>query len=284
MDLIFEGRLDQNLRIRALLERVLTDSPDGDSLLRINTPEDLHSGKLLLRGGYVVAAVLDNGVCTGYEALKRLAAVADGNFAFLKLNKMDEIDLVPNLNVPLKRIVELAPSLPDDSRALFDEKALLDKVFSEHRAADSLSPSRVRVPAEQSGMNIEPILPPVLAKGDEDESWNLLEPLAGEQLMPDKSSAARIPSEEIDINSLRPRSVNTVDPTKVKPTGGAKTSPFLVVAIIGVIFFGQVLAIFFWPQVVAFFKGRSHHQGVSAVDSSKGSRSSSRGPAERSHR
>jgi hypothetical protein len=105
---------------------------------------------------------LDENDETGYPALRQLLAVGTGNFAGLRPEPGEKIDLVPNLNFELHKVIPLMPALPESPVGLFDEKSLLDKVFSTG-SFEKLEQMRPTEPARPRDM--EPMLPPAKPLG-----------------------------------------------------------------------------------------------------------------------
>jgi hypothetical protein len=131
VDVLFEGRLNPELHLKTVLQRVLENKPQGNLLIRISSPYASSNGRLLIRDGrYITAALLDDSDESGYAALRSLLAVTMGNFSGLRPSQDEKIDLIPNLNIELHKVIPLMPTLPESPIGLFDEKSLLDKVFS----------------------------------------------------------------------------------------------------------------------------------------------------------
>ena len=163
MDVLFEGRLNPDLHLKTVLQRVLENKPPGNLLIRISSPNPASTGRLLVRDGrFITAALLDENDESGYPALRQLLAVGTGNFAGLRPEPGEKIDLVPNLNFELHKVIPLMPALPESPVGLFDEKSLLDKVFSTG-SFEKLEQMRPTEPARPRDM--EPMLPPAKPLG-----------------------------------------------------------------------------------------------------------------------
>ena len=67
-----------------------------------------------------------------------MLSVTTGSYAFVRVGEQDNLDLVPNLHIPLDRVIATLPALPEDPRALFDEKSLLDRIFTGANAQESM--------------------------------------------------------------------------------------------------------------------------------------------------
>jgi len=165
VDVLFEGRLSPELHFKTVLQRVLENKPQGNLLIRISSPNAGSNGRLLVRDGrFVTAALLDDSDESGYAALRQLLAVATGNFAGLRPEQGERIDLVPNLNIELHKVIPLMPALPESPVGLFDEKSLLDQVFSTGSFVklEQMQPEVVRHDVDQPILKpVQPQVPPM---------------------------------------------------------------------------------------------------------------------------
>ncbi|MGH9553775.1 MAG: hypothetical protein ACRD3W_30625, partial [Terriglobales bacterium] len=233
-------------------EHICETPVPGMCVLRINSEQEDYSGKILISNGdHIVGALTVTGRYQGYEAIRRLLTVASGNFAYLRVGKTDRVDVVANLNIPVRKVAHSAPNLPADVSALFDEKSLLDKVFS-----SGVEQQIAREPPRQS-----PTQPmqdpdreddgPALAAVDEEESWSMLSGLAPAD-QPEPGYDDRSLMAEVTENRFR----QAETAASLRPVGAVRkvSSPPAIVAFVAVLFAIELLAIVFWPQVVAFFR------------------------------
>jgi hypothetical protein len=106
------------------------------SVLRIASATTGTSGRLTIsESQFIVGAALSDGSEQGYEAVRRLLSLADGNFALLDLGSQAPPDFDQALCLSIARILQRFPNLPAGPAELFDEKQLLDRVFG----ADTMS-------------------------------------------------------------------------------------------------------------------------------------------------
>lgn len=132
VDVIFEGRLNQETGIREVLQQVFDQAHTGRTILRLSALKDDFAGRILISSGrHVVAASVGENQVLGYPALKMLLDRQDLSFALLRVSPNDNLDLGTTLNIDLMRIIALLPDLPDSPAGLFDEKGLLDRVFGD---------------------------------------------------------------------------------------------------------------------------------------------------------
>ncbi len=182
MDLIFEGRLSDQVAMKDVLLRVKNVPVPGLKILRINRQRDGLHGKIAFDGGkYVTAAFVIDSVETGYTALRLLLSIDEGNFALLNAKHGDSIELQPNLHIEIDQLIQTMPYLPDNPSKLFDERALLDKVFGQDFTLGEL-------PALQDEEEEQPIPPPMVVSGThkipDKAAWALMQPLIDNESFP----------------------------------------------------------------------------------------------------
>ena len=99
-------------------------------VLRISSPSLNLNGRLAISGGnFIVGAAIIDGSETGYDAVRRLLQIREGNFAYLDTAGKRPDDFDEALYLSLSKLVSRLPDLPETAAELFDEKSLLDKVF-----------------------------------------------------------------------------------------------------------------------------------------------------------
>jgi hypothetical protein len=99
-------------------------------ILRISSPGSNVSGRLAIaESQFIVGAQVSDGTEAGYAAVRRLLLAHDGNFAYLDTGGKRPQDFDQALYISLRKMAEVWPDLPIDPNDLFDEEALLDKVF-----------------------------------------------------------------------------------------------------------------------------------------------------------
>ncbi len=182
MDLIFEGRLSDQIAMKDVLMRVQSEPTPGMKILRINRQRDGLNGKIAIDGGrYVTAASVVDSVETGYPALRLLLSVSDGNFALLNAKPGDSIELQPNLHIEIDMLLKTMPHLPDNPTKLFDERALLDKVFGQDFTLGDL-------PVQIDDDEDEPSQAPLAISGSnkipDKAAWALMQPLIDNESFP----------------------------------------------------------------------------------------------------
>ncbi|MBC7998451.1 MAG: hypothetical protein IAF58_10930 [Leptolyngbya sp.] len=181
MDLIFEGRLSDQIAMQDILARIKSDQTPGLKILRVYRPRDGLSGKIAIDGGkYVMAATIQNSDESGYPALKKLLSMTDGNFAVLNAQPGDSIEFQPNLNIGLEQLLNTLPNLPEHPTKLFDERALLDRVFGQNFELSE-------EPRRQDPQDFNSFVPPLAAPGANMQgsaAWSLMQPLLEDESFP----------------------------------------------------------------------------------------------------
>lgn len=236
MDLIFEGRLSDQIAMKDVLLRVKSEPTPGMKILRINRQRDGLHGKIAIDGGkYVTAASVVDSVETGYAALRLLLSVSDGNFTLLNAKAGDSIELQPNLHIEIDMLLKTMPHLPDNPSRLFDERALLDKVFGQDF---TLSDLPVHIDDDEEVHIQSPLTISQSNKIPDKAAWALMQPLIdNESFPPGIVSGQDVENAGIGRN---PRKTITGSPalrqseylSKDKPEAININMPMLAVAVI----------------------------------------------------
>jgi len=198
MDLILEGQLSATIGMREVLQTLLKRSAEATGILRVASPRKNLNGRLaLLAGKFIVGAQITDTDQSGYEAVKSLLSVTDGNFAFLATDDKQALDLGKKLHISLPALMSRFPDLPESSAELFDEKSLLDEVFYEGKLS-------LQSQSEED-TEILPAEPEAPAKpAQSDPAWRVLSSLmqqespAGKAQGPILGRGSRTPSSNDD--------------------------------------------------------------------------------------
>lgn len=178
MDLILEGHLAPNSGIREVLQSVLKRASAATGILRISCPRRNLNGRLaLFQGRFIVGAQITDSDESGYDAVKMLLSVRDGNFAFLETENAEALDMGKTLHISLDSLIERLPELPESSADLFDEQSLLDEVFGpgELDGTNTGGQSAVILPSEPD------------RSVDREPAWQVLTSLMQEEAPPVKA-------------------------------------------------------------------------------------------------
>ncbi len=121
MDVIIEGRItseegmDEVLRTCAEIKTVKTP------ILRINDNESELQGRIAFsQGGYIVGAMISETGETGYDAVRKLLMIENGNYAILDPLRRHISDINQSLWIKIERLVPLLPNLPVNPEGLVD--------------------------------------------------------------------------------------------------------------------------------------------------------------------
>lgn len=131
MNTVFDGRLSFDVRLNNVLERIIELAFPGDSILRLESQNPEFAGVIVIRGGYqILGAKILKQPIAGYDALRKMLSLADGQFKYMTINR-DDYRLPDNsLQLNLNYILYLYPALPESPSALLDQAALQDLVFA----------------------------------------------------------------------------------------------------------------------------------------------------------
>jgi hypothetical protein len=113
MEVLFQGKLSAEQEMREVLEDLLY-LPEGPvGVLRISAPGDNLNGRITLyQRRYIIGATIADSAECGYDAVRKLLAVQEGNFAFMETG--EEPDKADNpMCLDLRELVPLLPNLPD---------------------------------------------------------------------------------------------------------------------------------------------------------------------------
>jgi serine/threonine protein kinase len=129
---VLHGQLSYEQRLNNVLEQINELGYPGDSILKLQSQDPPFSGVILIRDGrQVIGARLQGSKQKiGYEALRRLISMADGEFQYFNI-KGDDYSLPDTLfRLNLNYILSLYPNLPESPADLEDENAIHELVFA----------------------------------------------------------------------------------------------------------------------------------------------------------
>lgn len=176
MDLIFEGRLSDQLSTRELLKRIAARNSRGRTFLRFSNSSEALEGAILISDcRFVTAAGIFSGDDSGYSALRKLLALKDSHFAVLAASDHENTGLDASMSIDLDRLIKAHPDLPSEASELFNERALLDRVFE----STTSSAEEIR-PRESQEIYVEG---PPPARSSE-HGWDLMQPLLDDESFP----------------------------------------------------------------------------------------------------
>ena len=146
VDVIFEGYLSRSWGMQDVLKSVLAVENQPYGVLRISSPSLNMNGRLAIAGGkFIIGALITDRSESGYDAVRALLQIRDGNFAYLDTADQRPDDFDEKLYLSIAKLLSHLPDLPETPADLFDEKSLLDKVFG----ADDALPNSEQIPTAE---------------------------------------------------------------------------------------------------------------------------------------
>lgn len=139
MDLVFEGKLSSSWGMKDLLKAVQEVPGIEMGLLRLTALN--FSGKILIsQSKHIVGASGSDG-SSGYDPLRSLLELEDAGFAYLDSSLQAPAEPEQTLYIKIEHLRLLMPGM-QNLEELFDQKALLDRIFGDKFEAGD--PARVR--------------------------------------------------------------------------------------------------------------------------------------------
>lgn len=129
---VSQGRLSYDLRLNNVLEQINELGYPGDSILQLQSLNPAFNGVVIIRDGRQVigARIKSDRTMVGYDALRRLISMADGEFHYFTVQRDDFILPDSSFRMNLGYILSVYPNLPDSPNELEDENAIRDLVFA----------------------------------------------------------------------------------------------------------------------------------------------------------
>lgn len=129
---VSQGQLSYEHRLNKVLEQINELGYPGDSILKLQSQDPPFTGVIVIRDGRQVIGAKLQGYKqkVGYEALRRLISMADGEFQYFTIQR-DDYSLPDTLfRLNLNYILSLYPNLPESPSELEDENAIHELVFA----------------------------------------------------------------------------------------------------------------------------------------------------------
>lgn len=121
MDVIIEGKITADEGIDEILKTCAEIKSVNTPVLRINDNDSGLQGRIgFSQGGYIIGARLVPSGEVGYEAIRKLLSVQDGNYAILDPLRKHVTDVNQSLWIKVEKIVPLLPNLPEEPTGLVD--------------------------------------------------------------------------------------------------------------------------------------------------------------------
>jgi hypothetical protein len=121
VDIVIEGKITVDEPMSEVLQTVIDLKSLQNAILRINNSDSSIQGKIAFaQGGYILGASMTSTGESGYDAVRKLLSVTDGNYAVLDpgRNTIGEINQTLWLNA--SRVLSMLPNLPQTPEVLCD--------------------------------------------------------------------------------------------------------------------------------------------------------------------
>jgi hypothetical protein len=123
VDVIVEGHINQEESMADVVASVVSLKTCQTPVLRINANGSDMQGRLLFSpGGYIVGGKINVSGETGWEAVRKLLNVTDGNYAILDPLRKTTADINQGLWIRTDKILTLLPNLPEDPDDFVDKQ------------------------------------------------------------------------------------------------------------------------------------------------------------------
>ena len=121
VDVVVEGKINREESMREVVQTVLELKTLANPVLRITDEEsDLQGRIAFAQGGYIIGAKVNNTEELGYEAVRKLLSIRNGNYAVLDPGRTPFTDINQTLWLLGTRVIESLPNLPASPEALLD--------------------------------------------------------------------------------------------------------------------------------------------------------------------
>jgi len=123
VDVIIEGKITQEEGIDEVLRTCAEIKSVKTPILRINDNDsDLQGQIAFSQGGYIIGGKIAQSGEIGYEAVRRLLMIDDGNYAILDPLRKHITDVNQSLWIKVDKLVQLLPNLPENPDGLLDKQ------------------------------------------------------------------------------------------------------------------------------------------------------------------
>ncbi len=121
MDVVVEGKINKDESMRDLIQTVLELKNVANPVLRITDEESELQGRIAFsQGGYIIGGRVNNTDELGYDAVRRLLSIRNGNFAVLDPGRNQFNDVNQTLWLLASRVIDALPNLPESPDSLIE--------------------------------------------------------------------------------------------------------------------------------------------------------------------
>jgi hypothetical protein len=121
VDVVVEGKINQDESMREVIQTVLELKTLANPVLRITDEDSDLQGRIAFsQGGYIIGGRVNNTEELGYDAVRRLLSIKNGNYAVLDPGRNQFSDINQTLWLLGTRVIDMLPNLPVSPEALLD--------------------------------------------------------------------------------------------------------------------------------------------------------------------
>lgn len=167
MDVIIEGHINQEETMADVLASVVAIKQCQSPILRINAAGSDVQGRLLFSpGGYIVGGKINVSGETGWDAVRKLLNITEGNYAILDPVRKSTTELNQALWVQAEKVIPLLPNLPEDGGDFVDKKPLRNQesAVRPKTGQTDLAPLMAAVGAPRDEEIMDPSIPQKIEK------------------------------------------------------------------------------------------------------------------------
>jgi len=114
VDIVVEGKIDPEGGMREVLETILRLKSVQNGLLRISSNDRTLSGRIAFsQNGYILGGRVDDPGEIGYQAIRKLLSVKDGNYAVLDGGRTHVPEVNQTLWISVEQILPILSDLPE---------------------------------------------------------------------------------------------------------------------------------------------------------------------------
>lgn len=123
MDVIIEGKITSDEGMGEVLKTCTEIKSVKTPILRVNNGDsDLQGQIAFSQGGYIIGGKISQTGETGYEAIRKLLTIVEGNYAILDPLRKHITDVNQSLWLKVDKVVPLLPNLPENPDGLLDKQ------------------------------------------------------------------------------------------------------------------------------------------------------------------
>jgi hypothetical protein len=121
VDVVVEGKINQDEPMREVIQTVLELKTLANPVLRITDEDSELQGRIAFsQGGYIIGGRVNNTDEIGYDAVRRLMSIKNGNYAVLDPGRNQFTDINQTLWLMASRVIDSLPNLPASPDSLVD--------------------------------------------------------------------------------------------------------------------------------------------------------------------